>query len=135
SHLASLKNLKNIHINHSNLTDDSLALLSRLPRMEVLSLQQNHFTDEGLVRLTGKENLKGLYIGLGDARITDEGLAHLRDFKNLEILDVQNSRVTARGLEQLKDLPKLKELWLSGTGVTGAEKAAMQQARSGLKIR
>jgi hypothetical protein len=136
AHLARLKNLKNVHINHSNLTDASLVLLSSLPSIETLSLQENHFTDEGLVRLTGKERLKGLYIGLGAPRITDAGLPHLRDFKNLEILDVQNSQVTARGLEELiKGLPKLKELWLSDHVFTEAEKEAMRQARSGLKIR
>jgi hypothetical protein len=135
AHLAGLKGLKNIHISHSNLTDVSLALLSRLPAIETLSLQQNHFSDEGLARLTGKERLKGLYIGIGDLRVTDAGLAHLGDFKKLEGVDVQDSQVTARGLEQLvKDLPNLKQLWLSDKVVTEAEREALRQARPGLKI-
>jgi Leucine-rich repeat (LRR) protein len=106
-----------------------------LPAIETLSLQQNHFSDEGLARLTGKERLKGLYIGIGDLRVTDAGLAHLGDFKKLEGVDVQNSQVTARGLEQLvKDLPNLKELWLSDKMVTEAKREALRQARPGLKI-
>jgi hypothetical protein len=48
AHLAGLKNLRNIQINRSNLTDTSLALLSRLPSIEILSLQENDFSDEGL---------------------------------------------------------------------------------------
>jgi hypothetical protein len=134
--LASLKNLKMVHISRSNLTDRSLALLSSLPRIETLSLQQNHFTDEGLARLDGNGRLKRIPIGLGDGRITDAGLAHLKDFKSLEVLDIQNSQVTARGLDQLvKDLPDLKELWLSDQVVTKAEKEALRQAMPGLKIR
>ena len=38
---------ENIVMHHSNLTDDSLVLLSSLPRMEALHLQDNHFTDSG----------------------------------------------------------------------------------------
>jgi hypothetical protein len=135
AHLAGLKNLKNIHISHSNLTDASLALLSGLPAIETLSLQQNHFSDEGLTRLTGKERLKRLYIGLGDLRVTDAGLAHLGDFKQLEAVDVQNCKATSRGLERLvKDLPNLKELWLNDKVVTEAEREALRQARPGLRI-
>ena len=48
SRLVGLKNLKNIHISQSNLTDDSLALLSSLPSVDEMSLQGNHFSDEGL---------------------------------------------------------------------------------------
>jgi hypothetical protein len=136
AYLAGLKDLKNIHISHSNLTDASLALLSRLPAIETLSLQQNHFTDAGLARLTGRERLKGLYIGLGDLRVTDAGLAHLGDFKQLEAVDVQDCKATARGLGRLvKDLPNLKELWLSDKVVPEAEKEALRQARPGLRIR
>jgi hypothetical protein len=135
AHLASLRNLKNVHISHSNLTDASLAFLSGLPSIETLSLQQNHFTDEGLARLAGKERLKGLYIGLGDLRVTDAGIAHLGDFKKLEVVDAQNSRVTARGLERLiKGLPRLKGLLLGDRVATEAEKQALRQARPGLKF-
>jgi hypothetical protein len=135
SHLASLKNLKNIHINRSKLTDEGLALLSSLPKIETLSLQENHFTDAGLARLAGRERLKNLYIGLGDGHITDSGIAHLIQFTSLEVLDLQKSQVTARGLEQLRPLSKLKQLWVSETGVTDAEKQAMRQANPTLTIK
>ena len=47
AHLAGLKNLKKIHISNSWITDKSLVLLSSLPQIEELSLQGNHFSDEG----------------------------------------------------------------------------------------
>ena len=106
-----------------------------MPGIETLSLQQNHFSDKGLLRLAGEDRLKRLYVGLGDGRITDAGLTHLEDFKKLEILDVQKSDVTVRGLERLKCLPNLKELWLSDRTGTEADKRALRQMMPGLKIR
>jgi hypothetical protein len=108
--LAGLKNLRHIHINASNLTDDGLALLSRLPNIEELSLQENHFSDAGLARLQGKERLKRLAIGMGDNQLGDAGPSHLQGFKKLVLLDLQNSQVTSRGLESIKQLPSLKSL-------------------------
>jgi hypothetical protein len=134
SRLVGLKNLKNIHISQSNLTDDSLALLSRLPSMAEMSLQGNHFSDEGLARLNGRERLKRLYIGLGDGPIRDAGLAHLKDFKKLETLDLQNAKITAQGLEQLKGLPNLKSLWLGGTSISKKDVQRLQEAIPNLKI-
>jgi hypothetical protein len=134
AHLAGLRNLRMVHINDSNLTDDSLVLLSSLPRIEELSLEQNHFSDEGLRRLQGRERLKRLYIGMGDSRITDAGLAHLLSFQKLELLDLQNSKVTVRGLEQLEGLANLKTLWLSGTGLVDAELQGLRDAMPNLKI-
>ena len=96
SHLANLRNLKTIHINRSNLSNDSLVLLSGLPSIESLSLQANYFSDEGLARLHGEDRLKQLFIGLGHGRITDEGMVYLRDFKRLKTLDLQYSEVTRR---------------------------------------
>jgi hypothetical protein len=43
AHLAGLKNLKKIHISRSRITDESLVLMSSLPRIEELSLQEGHF--------------------------------------------------------------------------------------------
>jgi Leucine-rich repeat (LRR) protein len=135
AHLKSLRNLKAIHINGSNLTDLSLALLSSLPSMEEMSLQQNHFSDEGLARLKGKDRLTKLHIGLGGLRVTDAGLAHLKEFQKLEVLDIQQSEVSGEGLKYLKGLRNLKELWLSQTKkVSKAEADALQEAIPSLKI-
>jgi Leucine Rich repeat len=129
SQLALLANLKYISISFSNLTNDSLVLLSGLPSMEEVDLQGNHFSDEGLARLNGKDRLKKLCIGIGAAQITDAGVAHLRDFNNLEMLELQQSRVTAQGLAQLMSLPKLKKLVLRGIGTSDANVLRLLQAR------
>jgi hypothetical protein len=132
--LANLGSLENIHIGKSNITDSSLVLLSGLPGMKTLSLQNNHFSDDGLARLKRKGRIKQLVIGIGDNLVTDAGLAHLKGCRNLELLDLQNSRVTGRGLEQLKGLTTLKQLWLSGTSVTDADVQCLREAIPNLKV-
>jgi Leucine rich repeat len=130
SHLAHLANLKHVDISFSNLTNDSLVLLSSLPRMEKLCLQGNHFSEDGLARLNGRDRLKELWIGgSGAVQITNAGLAHLRDFKKLEVLDLQRSRVTASGLDQLMELPNLRRLWVRGFGTSDADVRRILQAR------
>jgi hypothetical protein len=132
-HLAGLGNLKEVHFNCSNLTDRSLVLLSNLPGMETLSLQQNHFTDAGLAGLRRKEKLKRLVIGLGDCRVTDVGLAHLKGCQNLEILDLQGSRVSLGGVvEAVRSLPRLTMLMLAGTGIGEDAKAELLELNPGL---
>jgi hypothetical protein len=133
AHLANLRNLKKIHIGGSKITDDSLILLSSLPKIESLVLQNNHFSDKGFSRLKGENTLKRLFTGLGDFQVTDAGLVHLKDFRNLEALDLQSSKVTASGLEQLKSLTKLTQLWLGHTAVTQMEKQRLQQEMPNLK--
>jgi Leucine-rich repeat (LRR) protein len=134
AHLARLNNLKKIHINGSKITDESLVLLSSLPSIESLSLQENHFSDKGFSCLKGEKRLKDLWAGLGDLQVTDAGLVHLKDFKYLQLLDLQNSKISAQGLEQLRGLSNLKSLWLGGTAVTKLEKQHFQQAMPNLKV-
>ena len=135
SYLALLANLKHISISFSNLTNDSLVLLSGLPSMEEVDLQGNHFSDDGLARLNGKDRLKKLCIGVGAVQITDAGVAHLRDFNNLEMLELQQSRVTAQGLAHLMGLPNLKKVVLRGIGTSDAHVQRLMQAHRTQNIR
>ena len=134
AHLAGLKNLKNVHISWSKITDESLVLLSSLPKIEELSLQDNHFSDAGFLRLKGQNTLKQLATGQGSFEVTDEGLIHLKEFKNLSLVDLQNSKVTAQGLYRLKGMPSLKTLWISGTPITDKELESFRQAMPNVAI-
>jgi hypothetical protein len=134
SHLSNLAQLKHISISFSNLTNDSLVLLSGLPSIEEVDLQGNHFSDEGLARLNGKDRLKTLCIGIGAVQITDAGVAHLRCFNKLEMLELQQSRVTGHGLVQLMGLPSLKKLVLRGIGTSDADVQRLMQAHRAQNI-
>lgn len=118
AHLATLENLKTIHINNSQITDESLRLFSQLPNLECLSLQGNHFTDKGLEYVRSMTQLKQLVVGLGDNQITDDGLKHVSGLKNLERICLQGSKITDHGLRHLSGLKKLNDLWVGNTAVT-----------------
>jgi hypothetical protein len=120
AHLATLPNLKTIHIGNSQLTDESLRHFKRLPGLERLSLQGNHFTDTGMAHIKAMTQLKELVLGLGNSEITDEGLRHVSRLVNLERLGLQQSKVTDAGLVHLRDLKELRQLWLNGTAVTAS---------------
>ena len=108
--------------------------MSSLPKIEELSLQSGHFSDEGFLHLKGENTLKQLAAGRGDLQVTDAGLAHMKDFKKLVLLDLQNSKVTARGLEQLKGVPSLKVVWLSGTSITEDELKRFREAMPNVSV-
>lgn len=134
AYLENLKNLKNIHLSKSKITDDSLRVLARLPRIENLSLQQNHFSDGGLAYLRATPLLKRLCVGIGEQNITDEGIQHLSGLRNLEMIDIQDSKVTDQGLEYLEKLPKLREIWAGRTGITAEGEKRLKQVFPTLKM-
>jgi hypothetical protein len=112
-HLRHLTNLKYIHISNSGIADGSLQVFGQFKNVEGLSLQGNHFTDEGLSYLSNATKLKSLWVGLGDKHITNKGILHLCQLQKLETLGLQKTRVTAKGLEQLSTLRNLKSLFVT----------------------
>ncbi len=74
AHLAPLTQLKYVHISEGQLGDDSLAILSRLPNLEGMSLQGNRFSNQGLTHLKNMLRLKSLWIGMAHGEITDDGV-------------------------------------------------------------
>jgi hypothetical protein len=111
-HLAGLTRLSSIHISNSRIGDGSLRVFAQLPRIERLSLQENHFSDEGLRYLRDMKLLKSLWIGLGHGEITDAGAAELLNVKSLEEIDLQRYAVSPETQERLKKLPNFKQLIL-----------------------
>jgi hypothetical protein len=101
AHLSGLRNLRLIHLSNSKITDVSLKRFAKLPKLEELSLQFNHFTDEGLEHVAQRTALQSLWVcGRLDREnpITDAGLEHLKALKHLQSLGIQNTRVTDEGV-------------------------------------
>jgi hypothetical protein len=109
SHLQSLRKMTYVHCGLGQLTDESLRIFGRMPNLEGLALQRNHFTDDGLAHLSGLTKLTSLWIGLGETKITDAGLRHLHGLKRLKTVDVQGSPVTADGMAELRSaIPNIR---------------------------
>jgi hypothetical protein len=99
-------------------SDEDLAHLGGLPKLESLSLVSNRVTDAGLVHIGSLSTLKRLH--LFSPEISDAGLIHLENLTDLRELVLTGTRITDAGLVHLEGLSKLEYLDLEGTEVTGA---------------
>lgn len=106
-----------------SITDDRLAELSQLDRLEVLDLSRTLITDQGLKALEPLANLRTLYLPNND--ITDAGLEHLQGLTNLTELNLFGTDVTGVGFKKLADLKKLETLNLGATLLTAEGLAAV----------
>jgi hypothetical protein len=103
AHLGGLRNLHYIHLTTSQITDNSLAMFARLPKIRGLSLQFNDFSDKGLKDVSRCKDLENLWVcGRSDRpnEITDAGLKQLENLTKLTHLGIQNTRITPKGLDQ-----------------------------------
>ena len=111
--LVGLRELRSLQLWSSN-SEDTLRIISRLPRLEALVINWSEFTDAGLAHLARLRTLKSLTL----ENITDTGLAHLARSSNLEELYIlpglwdRLDRVTGKGVSQLAACPRLRELRL-----------------------
>jgi hypothetical protein len=91
-------------------TDDILAHVGRLRRLERLDAKSSPVTDAGLAHLAGLSELRVLSC-FGTLELTDAGLAHLAGMKRLEVLWIEGpTRIQGPGMGHLAGLHRLKFL-------------------------
>ncbi len=88
-----------INLSRTEITDQGLAQISRLARLEQLRLASARIDDAGLECLAKLEHLRFLH--LIDMPITDAGLNHLHGLKSLESLYLDGTKATDEGLGRL----------------------------------
>jgi hypothetical protein len=87
-------------LNVGDVGDESLQHLESLRNLRLLSLDRTQVSDDGLEHLRGMNNLEQL--NLSNTRITDAGLQHLKGLTNLSSLDLRGTEVTDEGIEKLR---------------------------------
>lgn len=95
------RNVSEVQLSKSNVTDQDLGRLRPFRRLKVLSLANRNITDTGLGLLPVFPQLKTLRIQ--GTQITDDGLGHLAKFTSLEQLDLRGTAVTAAAIEELQE--------------------------------
>jgi len=105
--IAGCKNLRELIIPASMLSDDGVAALAKLPRLEALDLSENpRLTDKAVATIAGLERIERLY--LGKTGLTDKGLMELKPLEGLRELHVAGTKVTANAAEKFADeMPNL----------------------------
>ncbi len=141
-HLAGLRELRTLGIDgYSKFSNEGLALIGGMGRLEHLSLNGSRITDlKGLAPLVGLKSLNLMRVPVDDAgmapiarfpglmhltladnpAVTDAGLVHLQGLADLQSLDLRNCRVTDAGLAHILGCPRLVYLDLSGTQLSDA---------------
>lgn len=99
-------------------SDDDLLLLGKLSRLSRLQLQGTGISDQSMATISQLERLN--YLGIGKTKVTDAGVALLGHMEALERLNLQDTKVTSEGIKLLVALPKLNGLYLNETQVDDA---------------
>ena len=126
AHVANLTRLEALDLNSTKVTDEGLAHLQRLRELRFLDLSGTEITDAGLTHLRGLRQLEAL--GLGETRVTDEGLAKLKPLARLELLSLINSAVGDEGLRHLEHSLNLKHLDATGSRATYVGEKCLREA-------
>lgn len=142
-HLEKLRKLEELEFTSTIITNASLKIIARLPKLRSLSLWRNeNVTDAGLKELRFMKTLQVLCLdgtsvtgkGLKDlaeirtltelslrgANIVDEDLIHLTRLKKLRSLNLEFTKLSESGLKVLTSLPDLRELYLLRLEITDA---------------
>src|SRR5690606_20890248 len=115
--LAALSKLDTLLLCSTAITDDSLAVVSQLPNLQRLYLDNTDITDVGLAHLARCRTLKEL--SLRATKITSAGVAHLKSLVALEALFLDDTAVDDAALASLAKLPAVQTLSLRNTRVRG----------------
>lgn len=129
--LARLPRLRQILLKETQATDECLAAIGHLSRLERLYCwDAQNATDAGVAQLRHLRSLR--YVHLSQSKITDESLRVFGQMPQLEGLCLQQNAFTDAGLAHLTKLRRLKELWidLGETEITDAGIAHLQGLKS-----
>ena len=110
-YLEGLPSFRCLEVFGAQVTDDDLAELRRLPRLEQYGFLSNRIHGRGLVHLAALPRLRQLMIR--SESITDGGLDALGGCKSLRNLTLYCPKLTAAGYAPLAKLNSLEELELS----------------------
>ncbi len=130
--LAGLDSLVKLSLTNTQVTDAGLAELRPLTGLEFLRLDRLPITDAGLAHLAAFPQLREL--SLYKTNITDAGLAHLKALPALEILSLDETAIGDEGLRHLSQCPNLKVLKVWKTGVTQAGIQELRKALPHLRV-
>ena len=86
-------------LTNSDVTDDGLACLRRLPQITMLVVRSHWITDGGVAHLAGLTRLR--ILTLHDSQITDAGVAYLGQLNSLMALHLHSPHVTDAALEHV----------------------------------
>ncbi len=126
--LGSFKTIRNLTISGKTITDDTLALLTGLTELEMLSTDGIQLTDAGYKHFAAFQKLTSLaffHPAFRSKEFTGSGLAHLKTLPKLERLTFAGSTAGDVAMEAIGQLTQLKEFRTWHTAQTQAGNAQL----------
>jgi hypothetical protein len=124
--LGSFTTVKDLTISSKTITDETLALLTGLTKLERLSSDGIQLTDDGFKHFAAFKNLKSLsffHPAFRSPNFTGSGLVHLKALPKLEKLTFAGSTTGDIAMEAIGHLTQLKEFRTWHTAQTQAGNA------------
>ncbi len=90
-----------VNLANTQITDQALEKIGKLPALTRLHLENTKVTDAGLANLAGLEHLR--YLNLYGTAVTDEGIKQLAGLKNLKQVYLWQTQVTDAGVAALQE--------------------------------
>ena len=117
--LARVASLESVDLTNTSVTDEGLAELGKLPKLQKLILKDcDSITGEAFADFQFPETLKVLNLEKA-TKVNDDGLAELKRFSNLEELRLfENDKIEGRGFECVGSMKKLKTLSCPKTSIS-----------------
>jgi hypothetical protein len=123
--LARLPHLNHLELQDTKVSDNGIKYLAALTKLETLHLNCTACTDTGLMSLASLTRIKRL--SLSQTQITDTGLAVVHSMPSLTALTLGSTRISDAGLTELRGLRRLEILHLSDTEITEAGLAKLRE--------
>ncbi|TWT82086.1 hypothetical protein CA13_35460 [Planctomycetes bacterium CA13] len=106
---------KQLHIDSFVVSDEMLQQIADHPDLETVILDQGRITNEGLAVLQSLPKLQHLRLRLSP--IGDDGMVTLSGCKSLWFLNLPHSVCTTKGVAALKAIPELRQLRLGSSNL------------------
>ena len=134
AHLANLKKLEDVLLTKSKITDESLKVFGAMPKLKYLTLQFSRLSDEGILHLKNLTELESLWVcGVGDEPQPLKGLA-LKPNQNSaasetsELPVAQPRLISDESFDVFESFKKLTSLGIQNTNITADRLQAFQKA-------
>jgi len=132
--LRQLSELDLLDLGGTRVTDQGLVVLQKFKKLRAVGLTATRVTDTSLVTLSRIPTIKELYLGM--TNVTDAGLARLALLPKLEKLSLQGcAKISDRALDGLKRFKSLKSIDLRGTSVTAEGIKRLRKLLPKLQVR
>lgn len=115
--LSKAPGLNKLMLNDTEASCESMAVLAKqgLKELKELNLHATRVGDDGVAHL---KNMPIKILNLSDTIVSENCLGHLKAIKSLEVLTLDYSDIRDSGIKTLKDMPSLRSLSLKGCPIT-----------------